>query len=115
MGDFVLVLDFLSQSGFDVCGMKIVLLSCGSAKEIELILSSEVEVEVVSGPCLVIILERDNAASCFHLLLKRFVPIIVASYMRNSESNVNFVSQCIAELSWACGEHSQAITPSHCS
>lgn len=41
---FVHVLDFLLQSKFDVCGMKMVLLSRNSAEELKLILSLNIEV-----------------------------------------------------------------------
>lgn len=97
---FVHVLDFLLQSKFDVCGMKMVLLSRSSAQQLKFKLSLDIEVYYKSGskgwmrmncwreslnfffpfqleeleslPCLVLVLERDNAASCFQLITKRY-------------------------------------------
>ena len=58
---FVHVLDFLFQSKFEVCGMKMVQLSSKKAQELKLLLSLDIEVNTPLLDLPILILLLDNA------------------------------------------------------
>lgn len=91
---FIYVLDLLHQTKFFICGMKLVLFSSSSAKELQRILSMEMEEfeTLTCGPCLVLILERDNAASCFQLIMRSGFQ----SFHGQLDNMVQLVSKVIA-------------------
>jgi len=70
---FISALELVSQAGFEIQGLHMVLFSEQRARALCCCFSGEYKVDkLCDGPSLVMVLRRDNAASCFQLVLKGY-------------------------------------------